>query len=236
MKKHVGESTGVSQAESWSCCQAIWLGRSVLALAFAIMLSGCTSRVDLNQMMSAYHSEAIKAGVSRARIDPDDPFLRERKIILASTINALSSVEVIQDLLYLDSQSDEPINLFIDTSGGHLDQAMAILDLIPTLRSPVNTWAIGKCNSGGAMLLMAGTGTRYIYPSTILVIHGPQVTSGDPPREMTRFLLERVNILYREHARFPNDWLPIGMNDLHYLTPTQAVGYGVADEIVAARE
>lgn len=212
------------------------LGSAITLGLWVILLTGCVRSVDPHRAMLWYHEQAVKAGTASTEIDYDDPLFQKRTVLLHAGLNPLTASSVIRQLMVLDAQTNAPIDLIINSSGGHLDQALAIIDVMESLESPVNTWALGKCHSGGLMILMAGTGTRRTYPNTMLMIHGPEVTSGKPPEEVKRFVLERCNALYRRRCQLPQQWLPIKNGDLHFVTPELAVQYGLADEIVALNQ
>ena len=46
---------------------------------------------------------------------------------------------IVAQLLYLDSISNEPIQLIINTGGGVVTDGLAIYDTMKTIRSPVHT-------------------------------------------------------------------------------------------------
>jgi ATP-dependent Clp protease protease subunit len=57
-------------------------------------------------------------------------------------------------LLWLDSQSDDPIRLYINTPGGHADCGFAIFDLIRFIKAPVYNITFGLNASAGTILLL----------------------------------------------------------------------------------
>ena len=78
-------------------------------------------------------------------------------------------------MLYLQSvKRDQDINLYINSPGGVVDDTLAIYDVMKFLNCDVATYCIGRAESGGAVVFMAGTkGKRYILPNAKVMIHQP---------------------------------------------------------------
>ena len=169
--------------------------------------------------------------VSDVRIDYGDPVLNSRKILLIGDINDRVAEIAIQKFLYLDAKSQEPIDLYLQTPGGLFKPAMAIEQTIRLLKSPVNTYALSECNSGGAVLLAAGTGKRRAFRKSIIVVHGIKVT-GKPPADFTEKIQDTNTDFWRRKARLPEEWLPIPSGTEHVLTAEQALEYGIVDEVI----
>jgi ATP-dependent protease ClpP protease subunit len=95
----------------------------------------------------------------------------------------------------------------------------------------VNTVALGDCNSSGAVLLAAGTGKRRAYHDSVIVIHGMEI-NGKVPRRYIDLSQESYADFWRRRARLPESWLPLPLGKVIFLTPEEAVEYGVIDEII----
>jgi ATP-dependent Clp protease protease subunit len=165
------------------------------------------------------------------RIDFADPVLQHRQLLLFGDIDQDAAKRIVQELLFLDNQSHEPIDLYLMTPGGDLKSAFAIEHVIRTIQSKVNTYALSECNSGGAMLLAAGTGTRRAFRGAIIVLHGMSV-HGRFPAGMVDNLQDGYTKFWQAHAKLPSSWLPLPHDITHVLTAEQALQYGVVDAIV----
>lgn len=174
--------------------------------------------------------EAIASGRASPTIDYDDPVLNKRKIFLNAGVNELTSREIIVKLLYLDQRSSSPIDLVLSTPGGNFKDTFGIIDIMRSLRAPVNTWALGSCNSAGALLLAAGTGKRYAFPNAIIIIHGVKPV-GKAPADLDQIVQANYVRIWKQRARLPDDWFPLRAEKAHFLTPEKALEYGVIDEI-----
>jgi len=100
--------------------------------------------------------------------------LKDRIIILSGEINDNLSNIVVAELLYLDSISHDPINIYINSPGGSITSGMAIYDTMNFVKSKVSTVCVGIAASMAAFLLAAGeSGMRYCLPNSEVMIHQP---------------------------------------------------------------
>jgi ATP-dependent protease ClpP protease subunit len=160
-----------------------------------------------------------------------DPVLLHRQILLFGNIDEPVAKRTIRELLFLDGQSHEPIDLYLMTPGGDLKGAFAIEETMRLIRSPVNTYALAECNSGGAMLLAGGTGKRRAFRGAMVIVHGIKV-HGRPPAGVVDQIQDGYTRFWRARTRLPESWLPIPPGTLHVLSADQSLQYGIVDEIL----
>ncbi len=195
----------------------------ITALGLAALFQGCAFRLE-----PGYESFDPPA------IDLSDPVLNQRRIFVTGNISEASAADTIRQLLHLDVQNQETISLYLMTPGGDLKAVLAVVNTIRMLQSKVDTYALGECNSGGAVLLAAGTGKRFAFPDSTIVIHGMEMAR-KPPARYVELTQEAYTAFWRQHARLPEDWLPLPFGELFFLTAREALDYGVVDQIIALR-
>ena len=105
----------------------------------------------------------------------EEMLLENRVLFLVGEINHVSAARIYMQMLYLQSvKRDQDIHLYINSPGGVVDDTLAIYDVMKFLTCPVNTYCIGRAESGGAIVFMAGTkGKRFILPNAKVMIHQP---------------------------------------------------------------
>ena len=101
--------------------------------------------------------------------------LREGIIFLGGPIDDDSANIVIAQLLFLQSEdSKKDIKLYINSPGGSVTAALAILDTMNHIKNDVSTVCVGLAASAGALLLSAGKkGKRFALPNSEIMIHQP---------------------------------------------------------------
>lgn len=161
----------------------------------------------------------------------DERLLAQRKIILTSEINAASAHRIIAELMILAHRNaTEPIDFYIVSPGGDLDSALAVVSVMRMIAPPVNTHALASCESGAALLLVAGTGRRTATPGSVIGIHG-YITHGQVPPRYLHLLVQRYADILRSRTSLPNSWFPIQENEIHVLSARQALKYHVVDAV-----
>ncbi len=92
---------------------------------------------------------------------------------IVGTIDDDKASCLIDRLLAFEEQDPEqPVQILINSTGGMLSPACAIVDVMASLSCPVYTTALGRCESDATLILAAGEpGHRVVHPSTRLMIH-----------------------------------------------------------------
>lgn len=199
--------------------------------AVAWMVVGLWRSVDDPYwLVQTWVDTVVDAGAEAEAIDPNDPLLRARLIVITSSVNERTSAHVIPRLHYLARLDPRaPIDLIVSTTGGWRDSAFAIIDTMRAISAPVNTWAIGGCYSAGTLIVAGGTGSRIATPDALLMVHANLEDSDEPfaqePRE-----LEREERFWKEHARLPADW-SLDSDMSYYLTADEAKQFGIIDAV-----
>ena len=164
---------------------------------------------------------------------------RHRKIYLIDEINAESMAVLMQSLMYLDSISCEPIELYINSPGGHVSSGMAVYRYMTQMQSPIHTYCIGIAASMGAILYLAGT-QRFAYEGTKIVIHDPSSVAQtyEKPGELKGRLesLEKTkdmicHIIADRTGHTKDEIAEIIMNDRIY-EADEAKSFGLATHII----
>ena len=103
--------------------------------------------------------------------------LYDRIIYMGEEFTPESCNLIVTQLLYLNNLSNDPIDIYINSSGGSVIDGLSIIDTINLIKSPVNTSWTGLAAAMGAVLLSCGKkGSRAVLPHSRVMIH--QVSSG----------------------------------------------------------
>ncbi|UCG09931.1 MAG: ATP-dependent Clp protease proteolytic subunit [Dehalococcoidia bacterium] len=167
--------------------------------------------------------------------------LRERIVMLGMPINDQVANVTIAQLLYLEREDpDKDISLYINCPGGIIASGLAIYDTMQLIRPDVSTICVGMAASMGTLLLCAGAkGKRYALPHSTIHMHqavgGAQGQAADieiAAREIMR-LQEIIRNVIAKHTGQPMEKIAHDTDRDFYLSPEQAVEYGIVDEILS---
>lgn len=100
--------------------------------------------------------------------------LKQRTILIYGEINQDLAKSVTEQLLYLSAVSDDPITMFINSQGGHVESGDTIHDVIRFIKPKVKMIGTGWVASAGITIyLAADKKDRYSLPNTRYMIHQP---------------------------------------------------------------
>ena len=180
--------------------------------------------------------------------------LKDRVIMLDTDVNEHTSSLLVAQLLFLESQGNEDISLFINSPGGSVTAGLAIYDTMQFIRPNVATYVMGQACSMGSFLAQAGApGKRFVLPEARTMIH--RVSSGTPGTrgtvhvqelefedakrsfEESKRINERLTELYVKHntAGKTYEQLYEAMKFDTFLSAKEAVEYGLADKVIDKR-
>ena len=180
--------------------------------------------------------------------------LKDRVVMLDTDVNEHTSSLLVAQLLFLESQGNEDINLFINSPGGSVTAGLAIYDTMQFIRPDVATYVIGQACSMGSFLAQAGAkGKRFVLPESRTMIH--RVSSGTPGTrgsvhvqelqfedakrsfEESQRLNERLTQLYVKHNTVGKtyDEMFESMKFDTFLSAEEAVKWGLADKVLDKR-
>jgi ATP-dependent Clp protease protease subunit len=166
-----------------------------------------------------------------------------RMVFLHSDVTENVVANVIAQLLHLANLSRAPIHLVISTYGGSIDEMFSLYDTIKFLPCPIHTVALGKVMSAGVLLLASGVkGKRLIGSSARIMMHpvsggaqGNVFELENSVKEAKRLQELMATTLVKE-TKMTRAQIEKVMNPMldYYVTPKDAVGYGIVDKIIGA--
>ena len=169
--------------------------------------------------------------------------LKERIIFLTGGVDDGVSSLICAQLLFLESENPtKDISFYINSPGGIVTSGLAIYDTMRYIRPDVSTVCIGQAASMGSLLMCAGTkGKRYALPNARIMIHQPsggaqgQASDIEIQAREILALRARLNNIYVEHTGQTLDVIEKAMDRDRFMTPDEAVQFGLIDEVVVSR-
>lgn len=169
--------------------------------------------------------------------------LKERIIFITGPINDTVSSLVCAQLLFLESESkDKDIYMYINSPGGSVTAGLAMYDTMQYIKPDISTVSIGLSASAGSLLLMAGAKDKRIsLPHSKIMIHQPsagfsgQATDIEIHAKDILDTKKRLNELYVKHCGKDLKTVEDAMERDNFMTPQQALDFGLIDKIVENR-
>jgi ATP-dependent Clp protease protease subunit len=170
----------------------------------------------------------------------EEMLLENRTLFLVGEINHISASRLIMQMLYLQSvKKEQDINLYINSPGGVVDDTLAIYDTMKFLNCDIATFCIGRAESGGAIVFMAGKkGKRFILPNAKVMIHQPfggvYGQAADIEIQAEEILKTKetlVNVMARCTGQTPERVREDSERD-RFFAAHEAVKYGICDEVI----
>lgn len=171
--------------------------------------------------------------------------LKERIIFLNGDVNDMVSNSICAQLLFLEAEDpDADIYFYINSPGGVVTAGMAMYDTMQYIQPDVSTIVMGQACSMGSLLAQAGApGKRKMLPNARHMIHQPSGGAGGQATDMEIQVQEILKMkkslteIYVKHNSKGKTYEEL-LSDMErdkFMSATEALKYGLIDEIVSAR-
>lgn len=168
--------------------------------------------------------------------------LKQRKVLIFGPINDKVARDVTGRLLALAGASAEPIDVYVNSPGGHVESGDTIHDVLRFVdaAAPIRMIGTGWVASAGALIFLAGArDRRFCLPNTRFLLHqpmggvrGPAVDIDIEAREILK-MRERLNrLIARETGQ---DWEKVARDtDRNYwMSAEEAITYGMVTRVIS---
>jgi len=166
--------------------------------------------------------------------------IKDNIIFIGGEINDFEADTVMATLLFMESQDpDKDISLYINSPGGSVTAGLAIFDTIKNIKPDVSTICIGQAASAAALILSSGTkGKRFALPHSRIMLHQPWGGAGGQAsdiiiqaNEINR-IKKQINTILAENCSKPLEQIEQDTQRDFFLSPTEALEYGLIDKIL----
>jgi ATP-dependent Clp protease protease subunit len=169
----------------------------------------------------------------------DEHLFDARTIIISGEIDQRVAGRVAAQLVSLAAASEEPITLFINSQGGHVESGDTIHDVIRFIRPRVRIVGTGWVASAGALIFVSvPVDDRYCLPNTRFLLHQPaggvEGRESDIAIEAEQIvqMRERINRIIARQTGQPIEKVRADTERNFWLTAEQARQYGLVGHIV----
>ena len=185
---------------------------------------------------------------NEATESPDSAFLQNkllssRSIIISGEVNQTMAEKVVTQLVLLQSISHDPIRLYINSQGGHVESGDTIHDFIKFIKPDVHIIGTGWVASAGITIFLAAKKEhRYSLPNTRFMIHQPMGGVRGPAsdieieaKEIIR-MHDRINKLISEATGQPLEKVKKDTDRNYWMSPHEALDYGIVNKVITSYE
>ena len=179
---------------------------------------------------------------SRVTMSPDilgERLLKARTIIISGEITQRLAASVMGQLLAMSADSSDPITVYVNSQGGHVEAGDTIHDVIRFIKPDVRMVGTGWVASAGALIFVAvPREQRYCLPNTRFLLHQPAGGSGGTAsdieieaKEILR-MRDRLNRIFSRETGQPLERIEEDTHRNFWLDAAAAVRYGLVGRIV----
>ena len=168
---------------------------------------------------------------------------RQRTVTLFGEIGQESSREFTEKLLVLAGESDDPIRVFVNSPGGHVESGDTIFDVIRFVRPRILMVGTGWVASAGALIYCAPPKKdRFALPNTRFMLHQPSGGVGgsaaDAKIEAQEILKtrERLNRTFAKQTGQTLERITQDSDRNFWMSPSEAIQYGLAGKVIRSMD
>ncbi|MFT8808084.1 ATP-dependent Clp protease proteolytic subunit [Gluconobacter sp.] len=165
----------------------------------------------------------------------------QRKVLIFGGINDKIARDVTGRLLALAGTSDKPIDVYVNSPGGHVESGDTIHDMIRFVDSiaPINMIGTGWVASAGALIYAAGRPERRVcLPNTRFLLHqpmggvrGPATDIDIEAREIIK-MRERLNRIFAKETGQTYEKVAKDTDRNYWMSANEAIAYGLVNRVI----
>jgi ATP-dependent Clp protease protease subunit len=177
-------------------------------------------------------------------VDIFSKLLEDRIIFLSTEIDDYVCNIIKAQLLYLEMESDEDIEIYIDSPGGSVYSGLGLLDVMDYVKPDIVTMNTGLAASMAAVILCSGTkGKRKSLKRSRTMIHQPLGYGGYAQASDMEIEAKEINSLKKELYEIISERTGQTYDKVYkdsdrdyWMTAIDAKKYGMIDEIIIKRK
>ncbi len=168
---------------------------------------------------------------------------KQRKVLVFGAINDKVARDVTGRLLALASEGSGPIDVYINSPGGHVESGDTIHDMIRFVDAEATVRVIGTgwVASAGALIFLAGRKeNRFCLPNTRFLLHqpmggvrGPATDIDIEAREIIK-MRERINRIIARETGQTFERIASDTDRNYWMGAEEAITYGLVSRVVAS--
>ena len=211
----------------------------------------CLGGIVLERFGRAHRLEGFMRKRYQYALEDGDSFrkhlqallFRQRTVTLFGEIDQESSREFAEKILVLAGESNDPIRVFLNSPGGHVESGDTIFDVIRFVRPRILMVGTGWVASAGALIYCAPPKKdRFALPNTRFMLHQPSGGVGgsaaDAKIEAQEILKtrERLNRTFAKQTGQTLERITQDSDRNFWMSPSEAIQYGLAGKVIRSMD
>ena len=180
--------------------------------------------------------EAPKAGMVEEKL------FKSRTVLITGQVEHKMAKVVTAQLLALSAESDEWINVFVSSPGGHVESGDMIYDMLKFVGPKVRVIGTGWVASAGALIFVgAPKENRFCLPNTRFLLHQPSggmmgsATDIGIQAEQIIKMRERLNRIFAMETGQDYERIAKDTDRDHWMFPDEAIKYGLLHKVIRTK-
>lgn len=170
----------------------------------------------------------------------DERLFKARSILIFGGIDQKLAKDVTARLLALAHAGDDPITIYLNSPGGHVESGDTIYDVIKFVKPTVRIIGTGWVASAGALIFSAATReNRLSLPNTRYLLHQPSGGTGGSAsdvaiqaKEIIR-MRKRLNEIFARETGQLLERIEKDTDRDYWMSAEEAVNYGLVGKIIS---
>jgi ATP-dependent Clp protease, protease subunit len=168
---------------------------------------------------------------------------KSRKVMIFGEITDRLARDVVSRILTLAEESTAPIQIYLNSPGGHVESGDTMHDMIKFVRDtvPVNMIGTGWVASAGALIYSAAEKKRrFCLPNTRFLLHqpmggvrGPATDIDIEAREIIK-MRERLSQIIADETGQSLERVRRDTERNYWMSANEAIEYGLAYKVISA--
>ena len=176
----------------------------------------------------------------RSRLE--DRIFKARTILIYGGIDQKKAQEVSEKLIAFSAESDEPIKVFINSQGGHVEAGDTIHDMLRFVKAKVLIIGTGWVASAGALIYAAvPVERRFSLPNTRFMLHQPSGGVGGQASDINieaqeiLKMRERLNKTFADQTGQPVEKIERDTDRNFWMSAEEGKQYGLVGKVISSQ-
>jgi ATP-dependent Clp protease, protease subunit len=201
--------------------------------------------IDLPNVLLDQESEAESESVVPEKRSPqiEERLFKARTLLIYGSIDQKLAERITARMLALQYDGNDPITIFINSQGGHVESGDTIYDMIKFVKPEVHIIGTGWVASAGALIYAAAKReNRFSLPNTRFLLHQPSGGAGGSAseieihaREIIR-MRQRLNEIFARETGQPVERIAKDTERDYWMSAEDAASYGLVGRIISSAE